>query len=119
MLEEKIEALTAAVEKLNTTMAILVAQGGPVNAETLGKSSDKPVKTKPAAKKAEPKKAEPEPEEKAALTYDDVKRAAVNLANTKGREALVKVLKEHGLKTAQDADESQWPALVDALNALS
>ena len=51
-----------------------------------------------------------------AISYDDVKKAALALQTKKGRATLVKVLEGQQLKTAQEAKPEQYQALIDACN---
>lgn len=114
MLEQKIDALTAALVGLTAALTTRPAE------------VPTPVVEKPKAKKAEPvpeeqKKAEPKPkaekkeqltaaEAEAALfgsanadtkplTYEDVRAAMLELNTKKGREATVAVLKAVGVET--------------------
>jgi hypothetical protein len=133
MLEDAIKELTKAVTILSTTMAVVAAQGGPVDSTKVAKTVRGKAKTAEPALAAERAKttttagqhpddapptgvaATPQPEE--GRTYDDVKKAAVRLASEKGRDALLKVLSDMGLKTATDAKPTQYAAIIDKCEA--
>lgn len=76
-----------------------------------------PAKTEAAAPatKAEPIKTEAAAD-KPAVTYDEVKKATQELAKTKGRDAVVKVLGEFKVATAMELKPEQYAAYLD--NAL-
>jgi len=74
-------------------------------------SAGKPVRgaSKPAAKKSKPA-----PTEDEAPDIDTVREKLKELAETKGKEAMVSVLAGVGAAALKDVDESQYQELIDA-----
>lgn len=86
------------------------------DAKQAGEQQKTIKKDEPA--KTEVKKDETTKTETKALTYDaDIKPLAQKLANEKGRDALIGVLKEAGLAKASDAKPEQFEGLIAALTA--
>ncbi len=71
-------------------------------------------KTKTAAKV---EASHPAPADDAEEAYEVVKKAALKLTHTKGRDKLVEVLAAHGFKTAMEAKPEAYPALVADMTA--
>lgn len=75
-----------------------------------------------AGKKEEPVVEKAKKEEPAAdgepLTYDDVKVKVLAMAQAKGRDTLVTLLKRHGADSAPKLLETQWPQFVKDIDAI-
>lgn len=89
-----------------------------------------------AEKEAEPKVGEKKPDAPAAepaqqstasedahtaaqaVTYDDVKKAVLDVSHDRGRDAAVALLAGFGLKNAQEAKPEQWAEIMAAAKAL-
>lgn len=123
-LEQKIEALTAAVVELRA--AIIAGQtsesGATVRTEPAGvideKKSDGAKQRKPRAPVApiatadEADDAVSAKATKSKVDYEAVKLAANEVVAKKGRDAAVAVLGEFGAKTGKDLDQADWAAFV-------
>lgn len=119
-LEQKIEALTAAVEKLTAKF-----EGGsktPLYDKVTAASApaEKPAKAaaeKPAAEK--PAKAAAEKPAADVLTYEDVRKVIISAIEKVGKDAVVAKLKDKfGVPKAQDIEEKKWPKVIEVINAL-
>ena len=133
MLEQKIEALTDAINLLTAALSCRVeianaAAAAPTPAVEKPKAEAEVKKDEPKAeaevKKDEPKaeaevkKDEPKVEEKkSAATYDQVRAAMLELNTKKGREATVSVLKAVGVETVPQLQEK--PELFEKVIELS
>lgn len=117
-LEQKIEELTGAVNKL------IAALDGVV--EDAAEKAAPAKKAKPAAKKkAQPKKktASKKPAAKKStskIDYDrDVKpQVLLAIATPEGREEVKALLEEYEVKNAQAVDEDDYPAFLESIEAI-
>ena len=122
MLEQKIEALTDAINLLTAALSCRVeianaAAAAPTPAVEKPKAEAEVKKDEPKAE-AEVKKDEPKVEEKkSAATYDQVRAAMLELNTKKGREATVSVLKAVGVETVPQLQEK--PELFEKVIELS
>lgn len=90
--------------------------------EQTTKSEDKP---KAETKKADAKKAAADPapantakeeikkDDAPEVTYDQVKKAIIGLASTKGKEIAVAMLQRFGAKSGTDLKAEQWPEVLE------
>ena len=124
MLEQKIEALTDAINLLTAALSCRVeianaAAAAPTPAVEKPKAEKKAeVKKDEPKAEAEVKKDEPKVEEKkSAATYDQVRAAMLELNTKKGREATVSVLKAVGVETVPQLQEK--PELFEKVIELS
>jgi len=102
MIEEKLDALTRAVERL--TAAI----------ETGGQRSAEPPKAEQPKAEAEQPKPEPEPEQPK-LTKEDVSKAAVEMMKAGKKERVVELLRMFGAERVGDVVESDYSRLLAAM----
>lgn len=87
-LEDKIEALTAAVERLTKSLEI---------------TSPQPTVSSPSAES---------PAEAGQLDYADVAAVTTKLTRLKGRDATIAVLSVFGANNAKKLSENDWPAYI-------
>jgi len=103
MLEQVIQENTAAIRAL--TAALAARSEAPVVAPVPARTAPPPPQSTPAPAAV-------------SVQYDkDVKPLALKLAATKGKEALVAVLKGFGVERAPDVPVDRHPDLVSALKA--
>jgi len=130
MLEESINALTAAV------LALTYAMNQRASQDPVAASLDdiKPAIKEPKAKKVEPVAQVPnvptpsatatdtspssEPES-APVSYDDVKKATNALSAAKGRDVTIDALSRFGVKRATELDEGQWADYISYANRVT
>jgi len=98
---------TAALRELHALLARISvpATEGPAPAPKTQARSAAPTAPTPPTVAAEPAAApatKAEPSEPAALTYDDVKRAIIEVSKAKGRDAAVALLAEFGATKGPD-----------------
>ena len=129
MLEDKIAALTAAINLLNKNLTALLEarftapQGGTTAepAEAKPKTEAKPAEKKPAKPDDQVEEitatedvdddwADEDADEEPELTIDDVRRVVAPLGPVKGRELLAKF----GAKRLSDVDPTDYSALIKA-----
>lgn len=129
MLEDRIAALTSAIDRLNENLtALLEARFTAPQGETTAEPTE--AKPKAEAKPAEKKPAKPDDQveeitatedvdddwadedadEEPELTIDDVRRVVAPLGPVKGRELLAKF----GAKRLSEVDPSDYSALIKA-----
>jgi hypothetical protein len=77
------------------------------------KTASKKQKPAPAATQEQKLEGAPVEAEKSEATYDDVKRAILELSKSKGRDAAVAVLSRHGVAKVPELNEDQYTSVVD------
>lgn len=118
-------AVGAAYVEASERVAKNEAASGKSSAEKTAAAKTEPAagteRTATAAKTdAQPQKVEASAGDAPAPTYDDVKKAILEVSKAKGREAALKLLGKHGAKAGPELKPEQFATfLVDAKAALS
>jgi hypothetical protein len=123
-LEEKIEALTAAVEKNTAALLGKVASKAAAEPKPAPKAEPKPAPK--SAAKAKPK-AEPENDgglddedgpEAGDVTLEDVKVALRRYKAAESMESAIALLKKYGVDNVNKLDEGDWGPIVEEIDSL-